>query len=155
MLYLRLITILLFLICGASEAALFGASNYEECMSDGKVGRTNAELRLLTDKCRKEFPALPKLYALKDSRFSCVDNVTTTKDEYKVVKNNMYRVNMHRAKKLLATRTKEKITSIEDVHNTGTGKDMKGLLTINTLDGTASFYIEDVNFSASLNCTEN
>ena len=147
----KIIVLTALLLSQTANAGLFGASTYEECMSDGKVGRTNAELRLLTDKCRKMFPALPKLYALKDSKFSCIDNDTNIKDEYEIIENNMYRVKL----KLLATRTKEKITTTENIHNAGTGKNMKGLLTINTLDGTATFYIKDVNFSTTLNCTEN
>jgi hypothetical protein len=54
----KLITLLLtvaLLIANTAQAALFGPSNYEECMVDGKVGRTNAELYELRKYCRSKF----------------------------------------------------------------------------------------------------
>jgi hypothetical protein len=80
--------------------SVFGPSNYEECMVDGKVGRTNAEISLQMRMCRKNFPLLPNIsrkgvgiircadYSDKSSSvFSIKQNVITqqgTKLEFKI-----------------------------------------------------------------------
>lgn len=66
--------IFLFLVVGVTTAnsALFGPDNYDECMSDGKFGRSNNELGLLESKCRSKFPVLPKLYSMKNSSIVCI-----------------------------------------------------------------------------------
>ena len=40
---------------------LFTPSTYEECMNDGKVGRTNVEIKNHKNFCQKKFPALPSI----------------------------------------------------------------------------------------------
>jgi hypothetical protein len=65
----------------SSQAWIFGPSNFEECVSDGKVGRSNMEMRALHDLCRKKFPnktqlkpekyKLKKAYEGRDSKIVC------------------------------------------------------------------------------------
>ena len=146
----KIIVLTALLLSQTANAGLFGASTYEECMSDGKVGRTNAELRLLTDKCRKEFPALPKLYALKNARISCVsaDRQTTY----------IYKVNGNKVDDMPITyRKNEQIvfTGIKiDVKNEGT-KIAKS--TIDTLNGILklTFDAEERSIYFDFDCTEN
>jgi hypothetical protein len=56
-----------------SHAALFWASNYEECINDGKVGRTSEEMSALSKKCYNQFPKLRKLSLKKDVNLVCRD----------------------------------------------------------------------------------
>ena len=51
--------------------SLFGPDTYEECVSDGKVGRTNAEVATQMQMCRKKFPVLNKLKARKSGEIKC------------------------------------------------------------------------------------
>ena len=44
-----------------ATAGFFGPSNFEECMSDGKVGRSTAEIFQLRKNCQKKFPKLPSI----------------------------------------------------------------------------------------------
>ena len=53
------------------NAGIFGPNNFEECMVDGKVGRTRVEIALLRVSCRKRFPALPSLAANKSTKLFC------------------------------------------------------------------------------------
>jgi hypothetical protein len=46
-------------------------SSYEECMSDGKVGRTTIELGLLKNFCENKFPDLKKLFNKLDASLVC------------------------------------------------------------------------------------
>lgn len=64
-------SLVLTLISLNASAGLFGASNFEECMSDGKVGRTNAELVMQSNKCRKSFPKLPSLKTKNAKELYC------------------------------------------------------------------------------------
>ena len=52
---------------------LFGPNNYEECVADGKVGRTSAEIGLQMQMCRKKFPLLPKLAKAGTGLINCAD----------------------------------------------------------------------------------
>lgn len=54
-------------------AAIFGASNYEECVNDGTVGRSDTEISALVIKCRSQFPKLYKLSLKKDVNLVCRD----------------------------------------------------------------------------------
>lgn len=51
-----IVLIFTFLFSLSANAWLFGPKSYEECMNDGKVGRTNAELYELRKYCRSKFP---------------------------------------------------------------------------------------------------
>ncbi len=62
-----------FIFSASANAALFGASTYEECVSDGKSGRTNFEMQALSRKCRNDFPMLEKLSKKKDVILFCRD----------------------------------------------------------------------------------
>lgn len=62
----------LLLVSTSSQANLFGASTYEECVEDGKVGRTNMEVRNLRDKCRQKFPLLSNLYKNNKANITCL-----------------------------------------------------------------------------------
>ncbi len=75
----RLISALIFLTTLNVNAAWFGASTYEECMIDGKIGRTNAELTVLRQYCMSKFPKkankkIAKLFTIGKSNIRCVIN---------------------------------------------------------------------------------
>jgi hypothetical protein len=72
-----------------ANAGLFGASNYEECMNDGKVGRTDIEMQMLHLKCQKQFPKLPKLFKMKDSTILCVSSDNNKKQTFKINKDGI------------------------------------------------------------------
>lgn len=59
-----------FLACSAN-AGIFGPANYDECVNDGKVGRTPAELRNLYEFCASRFPKLPKILRKGRSDVNC------------------------------------------------------------------------------------
>lgn len=69
----RLLGIFIFFLPTLSNAALFGSENYEECINDGKVGRTAAEMKVLSTKCYNEFPKLYDLSIKKDVNLVCRD----------------------------------------------------------------------------------
>lgn len=50
------------------------SGTYEDCILDGKTGRTNAELTLLKNTCRGKFPILSKLSSGKSSSIYCEMN---------------------------------------------------------------------------------
>jgi hypothetical protein len=68
---MRKVLFLLLLVPNLVSASLFGPSNYEECMTQGKTGRTDAELALKHKECRKKFPKLPSIKFKKDKFVSC------------------------------------------------------------------------------------
>ncbi len=51
----------------------FRPENYEECVSDGKVGRSNLELSAHKSMCRKKFPVLSKIANYGTGKIQCVD----------------------------------------------------------------------------------
>jgi len=53
---MKKLLILLFLMSQDSYSGIFGPSSYEECVSDGKTGRSEKELSLLIDLCSSKFP---------------------------------------------------------------------------------------------------
>lgn len=61
-------------ISSNANAGFFGASNYEECINDGKVGRSVAEMSALSAKCYSQFPKLHKLSLKKDVDLICRDS---------------------------------------------------------------------------------
>jgi len=63
---------ILFFLSNSAYASLFGPSNYEECMNDGKVGRNLSEIQLKNKECRKKFPKLPSVAKGLDKLFTCV-----------------------------------------------------------------------------------
>lgn len=146
----KIISILAMLISLNASAGLFGASTFEECMSDGKVGRTNAELNLLKAKCRKEFPVLPKLYALKNARISCSATGGEGTEVYKVNGNKVNDMPITYRKNEQIVFTGIKI----DVKNEGI-KIAKS--TIDTLNGIhkITFDADGRSISFEYDCTEN
>jgi hypothetical protein len=50
------------------------SGTYEDCILDGKTGRTNAELNLLKNTCRGKFPILSKLSNGKSASIYCEMN---------------------------------------------------------------------------------
>ena len=71
---LKLILISLLLMPILSFAGLLGPSNYEECMSDGKIGRSPQELGLLKNACLNKFPDLKKTYKGQNANLTCRDD---------------------------------------------------------------------------------
>ena len=61
-----------FIFSVSSYAALFGTKTYEECVSDGKVGRTNAEIQLLINSCQIKFPHLKRVNEGSVAHIVCV-----------------------------------------------------------------------------------
>lgn len=135
-----------------ANAALFGASTFEECMNDGRVGRTNAELRILKNKCEKQFPKLQKLYSLKDANISCEGKDTNGIVNYRISKNKLSLSHLNSTFPILV-RTKEKLL-IKGffLKNEKLNKDILATLTIFPLDGSA--FIEVEGFISSMNCEE-
>ena len=74
--YKNFLIVFMFLL-GQSKASLgvnlFGAANYEECVADEKVGRTNAEILSQMQMCRKKFPILKKIKAGKYGEVKCYE----------------------------------------------------------------------------------
>ena len=58
-------------------AGLFGPSNFEECMSDGKIGRSTAEIYQLRKNCQKKFPKLLSIKNGTDIPVKCVFSGST------------------------------------------------------------------------------
>lgn len=61
----------LLLTTSYASAQLFGPKNYEECVSDGKTGRTNAELAVHMDNCAVKFPSVPSIFKGNDKFVLC------------------------------------------------------------------------------------
>jgi hypothetical protein len=55
-----------------ARAGLFGPSNFEDCVSDGKVGRSNGELFQHMKSCQKKFPKLPSIKDGNNKSISCI-----------------------------------------------------------------------------------
>ena len=62
---------ILFFLTNNAYANLFGPSNYEECVADGKTGRTNSELGFHMDKCLIKFPKVPSIFKGTDKYVLC------------------------------------------------------------------------------------
>jgi hypothetical protein len=153
----KIISILTMLISLNASAGLFGASNYEECMSDGKVGRTNAELQVLKSKCERQFPKLPKLYALKDASISCEGKDTDGTVDYTISKNKLI-ISTEKPSFPILVRTKEKILIKGSfLRNEKINKDIFATLTIMPLTGLAFLEgtVDGANFFSSIRCEEN
>ncbi len=63
-----------FIFSVSANAALFGASSYEECINDGKVGRSVSEMTALQIKCHSQFPKLHNLSLKKNVNLVCRDS---------------------------------------------------------------------------------
>ena len=140
-----------------ASAGLFGASNFEECMSDGKVGRTNAELYLLKKNCQRKFPKLPKQYAMKDATILCVSSDKSEQDTYQIYKNNL--ISETGKKYQLNLRTEESIVlKAHWVEHYITKKPLPTTFKIETLSGAATIEVfetnELINPTFSYSCTE-
>jgi hypothetical protein len=57
----------------AIAISIFGPSNYEECLADGKIGRTNSEIAVQMKMCRKKFPVLANLSKNGAGLMKCTD----------------------------------------------------------------------------------
>lgn len=53
--------------------SIFGPSSYEECLADGKIGRTNSEIAIQMKMCRKKFPVLLNLSRNGVGLIKCTD----------------------------------------------------------------------------------
>jgi hypothetical protein len=160
--FYKLISASLLLISFNVNAAWFGASNYEECVADGKTGRSNRELALLASKCRKQFPILKKLYEMKDSTIVCVGggfgySEGSEHDIYKISKNQLV---TETGKVIqLSLRTKETIiVKAEWAENNVTRKLLPTAFMIKTLNGLGTLEVfntgELTNPKSFYNCSE-
>jgi hypothetical protein len=71
------------------------SGTYEDCILDGKTGRTNAELTLLKNTCRGKFPILSKLSSGKSASIYCEMNLIANYksfDGYVDFKNKMVNI---------------------------------------------------------------
>jgi hypothetical protein len=57
----------------AIAISIFGPSSYEECLADGKIGRTDSEIAVQMKMCRKKFPILPNLSKNEVGQIKCTD----------------------------------------------------------------------------------
>ena len=131
------------LATGNADAITFGANNYEECMSDGKVGRTNDELHLLMNKCQLAFPKLPKLHAMQNAKILCVGTDEDTRS-FSITKDKIYTLAM-KYEGEISIRTPKKIIGNIDHSVQYNDKDVHTRLTIDTLTGVATWYWEGPN----------
>ena len=142
-LFIKGITVLFLLFTASfAQAAWFGPSTYEECMNDGKVGRTSGELGLLNKHCQKKFPKLLKLHKLKDAYLTCIGEKSEVV-HLKIKKNFVY-VDDNK-KNFFKYRNSERIV-LEPTHtienfNKKITYDL--FFTINTLNGSA--YLKPLN----------
>jgi hypothetical protein len=153
----KLFLLLILLFPVVANAALFGASSYEECMADGKVGRTNAELQVLRNKCEKQFPKLAKLYGMKDSTILCLSSDNSAQDTYKISKNYLITESGKNLKLDLRTADTIILKSLWAEDNV-TKKPLPTTLTIKPLNGSATIEIfetkEFINPKIYYMCTE-
>ena len=140
---MKVFSILFFLLISSkSQAAWFGPSTYEECMNDGKVGRTTSELNLLKNYCQKKFPKLPKLHKLKDANIKCVGDKSEVVN-FKIKNNLVYFNNNHT--NFFKYRTADNIV-LEPTHSIESNNKkiiFDLFFTVNTLNGIA--YLKPVN----------
>lgn len=124
------------ILSSASNAALFGPNSYEECMSDGKVGRTNAETRNLHLKCRQQFPVLVNLYKKNKSDLVCM---LSNGDELliKVDKKNIY-VNKSLSKFIMRTNQYLVIKDLNAAETTDDKRLLNAVWKIDMLEGLIS-----------------
>ncbi|MEI8363623.1 MAG: hypothetical protein WCG35_10455 [Betaproteobacteria bacterium] len=118
------------------NAGLFGASNYEECMSDGKVGRTEQEMQVLNLKCQKQFPKLPKLFGMKNSTVFCVSSDGNAKDTYRFTRNELI-VESGKHYPLTVRTSEIVVVKANWVQRNDTKKDFPTTFTLTPLDGSA------------------
>jgi hypothetical protein len=52
---------ILSILASASYAGIFGPKTFDECLDDGKTGRSPQELNIRRNSCRAKFPLMPKL----------------------------------------------------------------------------------------------
>ena len=138
----KLILVML-LATGNADAITFGANNYEECMSDGKVGRTNDELHLLMNKCHLAFPKLPKLHAMQNAKILCVGPNEET-ESFSITKDKIYTLPIKSGGEV-SIRTPKKIVGNIDQYVYFHDKTVQTRLTIETLTGVATWYLEIPN----------
>lgn len=156
----KLLLISLFSLPTISHAALFGASSYEECVNDGKVGRTNFEMRALINKCRKDFPMLPKLAKKKEANLVCRDTDGKTVN-YVEVKSNT--VKMSELKNILLNKTshnKDELTFKGNATDKDTSEDVTMYGIIYLTSGSGNIKVEYKNKSKAdveyfFSCYEN
>jgi hypothetical protein len=128
-----------FIFSVSTNAALFGAKTYEECVSDGKIGRTNFEMQALSRKCRKDFPKLSNLAAKKLTEIQCEFSHKPNLDFY-------LSLNPKSKIAIFQTDKKGKITSISSSKVSAYFKDNEiGDFTISVdyVNGSAVFKVND------------
>ena len=65
------IYVVAFMLASFTANAAWFATSFEDCINDGKVGRTNAELEILKQTCRVKFPKLPSIQKGAGKAVSC------------------------------------------------------------------------------------
>ncbi len=136
---IRICILIGFFFSASANAALFGASTYEECVSDGKSGRTNFEMQALSRKCRNDFPKLSNLAAKKLTKIKC---------EFSDKLNEHFYLSLNPKNKLAVFQTdkKGKITSISSskVSAYFTNNEIGDfIISVDYVNGSAVFKVND------------
>ncbi len=114
--------------------SLFGPSNYEECMVDGKVGRTNAEISLQMRMCRKNFPLLSNISKKGIGIIRCADYSDKSSSVFSIKQNTIVQQGTKLEFKINA-RNSELIRFEGDGAENGNGKKVKMYGELNISDG--------------------
>lgn len=144
----KLIAVLIIAMVQISDSAyagFFGASNYEECMSDGKVGRTNAEISLLHKNCQKKFPVLSTLSAKKITKIKCDFSDKLIDDFYLVLNPQKKTAIFQKDKKgKITSVTSSKVSTFFEDNEIG-----NFIITVDYIDGRAIFKVSDeINYAS-------
>ena len=82
-----LVVLVFFVLCvGQLRAGIFGPSSYEECVLKEMKGRPDSQVRLVSDVCRKKFPAFPDY--LDTSKVGVLNCSDSKKDFQLEIKHN-------------------------------------------------------------------
>lgn len=143
-----------------SSAALFGPNSYEECMDDDKSGKTSIEIRLLSNKCRNDFPMLPKLSKKRDANLVCRDD--NEKSIYNINIKGKKVVLLENSKVLLSktSHSKDRLTFKGNSADKDTNEEVTIYGDINLLTGVGDIKVEYKNkntddFVYPFSCYEN
>lgn len=131
---LELVLIGLLLMPILSFAGFLGPSNYEECMSDGKTGRTPQELGLLKNACLTKFPHLKKTYKGQNVNLTCRDDQDTSIHIVSIKSNKVFIDTLHKDF-LITLRNKDKLIFQDNVQDKITNDSATLYGEINPKDG--------------------
>ena len=130
----KLIFISLLLMPILSFAGLLGPSNYEECMSDGIIGRSPQELGLLKNACQNKFPDLKKTYKGQNANLTCRDDQDASIHIVSIKSNKVF-IDTLNKDFLITLRNKDKLIFQDNIHDKSTNDSATLYGEINPQDG--------------------